>query len=651
MGGPKAAAPASPAKPSTVVDYGTEGVEPTSGKKAKKGPGVGVIEARNATAFAQALEGMVGLRYAANQCANSLRDAGKAAKVNLGVSLEPYDRSKALGMPQGAGYAASFFGPGVGKYIAPDNRQQVRPGDIVILQNTMEKFGSGIVTHVGGVVKALNGAIEIVHASSGAARRQGLSGAVMARESLDAFRPDQIVGFIRPYAMDGVKAIGATSEAMKKWSERVQAFMAGMAPQGSAFDTKHTELVAKQAKEIAEGQSLFMSPEVMQAKFEQHQQQLLKLANEEVISKRGLTADLQASALEAEGSFTEARILRIREETARAIDAINDSQMLTPSEKASGVSSATTIGVRSEVAAGNEAGVAVESDIDRMLASMGTEIDARFEDINKLRALNQITADEQMQRVAAEIDSLGSVNAVKHEQALQYQELYRTHWTERLAIDAENAALEMEQMAAHLQESGDIANSQQLELTTIQAMLSDQRRAKLLQEHQAVMAFAQGVENNLTQALTGLLAGTQTFKDAFTALWKGIASAVIAEIAKMIAKMLVMKAIQFGLGLFTGGATAGWDIGGMTLPGELALPSFHEGGVVGRPNLRPDEVIARLKRDEVVLNDTGINRLNDKSSEQPASNYTINVTVGAGADGNEIGRDIAREMKWQLQGG
>lgn len=80
------------------------------------------------------------------QCANFVRDVFEKAQVPIGSSHNPSDR-RLLPDPNdlGPGYADSFAGDDVGAKVS---RSEIRPGDLVLYQNTYGNYRSGVLTHV-----------------------------------------------------------------------------------------------------------------------------------------------------------------------------------------------------------------------------------------------------------------------------------------------------------------------------------------------------------------------------------------------------------------------------------------------------------------------------------------------------------------------
>lgn len=111
----------------------------------------------------------------------------------------------------------------------------------------------------------------------------------------------------------------------------------------------------------------------------------------------------------------------------------------------------------------------------------------------------------------------------------------------------------------------------------------------------AVSAF-----NNISAAIGNLIVMGGSWKDAF----KKIAANIIAEIARIIIKMLILKAIQMAIGGGGGGLPVGvFGLGGFAFQGPGSLPPIPKGasGFITQGTGQSDNILALLKPDEVVM--------------------------------------------------
>lgn len=76
------------------------------------------------------------------QCAYFVRAVLEESGINVGVTSQPYD-----GHSTSEGYANSFAGADLGTLIMDES--QLKPGDLVMFENTYGNWESGTITHVG----------------------------------------------------------------------------------------------------------------------------------------------------------------------------------------------------------------------------------------------------------------------------------------------------------------------------------------------------------------------------------------------------------------------------------------------------------------------------------------------------------------------
>ena len=83
------------------------------------------------------------------------------------------------------------------------------------------------------------------------------------------------------------------------------------------------------------------------------------------------------------------------------------------------------------------------------------------------------------------------------------------------------------------------------------------------------LTIGNSLEENLSSAFNALVQGTKSFKDAFA----DMAKAILADIAKMITRMLVMRALTSAFG-------------GTSFGNFLGIPTAKQGGIVEPPQYR-----------------------------------------------------------------
>jgi lambda family phage tail tape measure protein len=114
--------------------------------------------------------------------------------------------------------------------------------------------------------------------------------------------------------------------------------------------------------------------------------------------------------------------------------------------------------------------------------------------------------------------------------------------------------------------------------------------------------IAEDLGNGISDALYDITSGTKSMKDAF----KDLALSVLEEIQKMIIKMMVLKALEAGVGFFSGGETvaATGSTGGFVANLRAAAGAKVRGGTPNR-----DSVPAILMPGEYVLKKSAVDAL------------------------------------------
>jgi hypothetical protein len=146
--------------------------------------------------------------------------------------------------------------------------------------------------------------------------------------------------------------------------------------------------------------------------------------------------------------------------------------------------------------------------------------------------------------------------------------------------------------------------------------------------------------NSFSTTMTKLIMEGGKFKDAMTAIFKDFATAVIAEITKIIAKLLAMKAIMFLLGMITGGGSVaaesagGGGVSGMGLDFASGFGGMHKGGLIrAHSGLAVDEVPIIAQTGEGVLSRRGMAALG-------GAGMLNRLNGGGGVGGHQIHIEI-----------
>jgi hypothetical protein len=171
--------------------------------------------------------------------------------------------------------------------------------------------------------------------------------------------------------------------------------------------------------------------------------------------------------------------------------------------------------------------------------------------------------------------------------------------------------------------------------------------------HQMSLKIGDSLQSNMESAFQSLVDGTKSAKEAFA----GMAKAILADIAKMIIKMLVMKMLQATLGGSFGIPLPGARNGGVFAQGEKQN-GYRSGGVArgsqgGYPAmLHGTEAVVPLPNGRSIPVDMG------KQSGQMVSNVTVNVSAegntktesnDGGMDSEKLGKAVANAVQLELQ--
>jgi cell wall-associated NlpC family hydrolase len=86
-------------------------------------------------------------QHAGPYCASFVRRVFADAGIRLGVAAKPTDAQFTRGLPQGETYANSLAGDEIGQRIR--SQSNLAPGDLMFWELTNNKFGRGVISHVG----------------------------------------------------------------------------------------------------------------------------------------------------------------------------------------------------------------------------------------------------------------------------------------------------------------------------------------------------------------------------------------------------------------------------------------------------------------------------------------------------------------------
>ena len=247
-------------------------------------------------------------------------------------------------------------------------------------------------------------------------------------------------------------------------------------------------------------------------------------------------------------------------------------------------------------------------------------------------------------------------------------------------LEAKKSEIMDKQVAAQNQmlqlraQSSFFNQAEQIYLDNVQAKLSagigleemnlDLMKAQAKEQHElnTLIEMKQGLSNSITSnmesAFMSIVDGSKSAKEAFA----DMAKAILADIAKMIIKLLIQKAIMAAMGMADGGVTpspttVGAAKGGVF--GPLKKNSYTSGGIARGPNagyaatLHGNEAVVPLPHNRKIP-------VEMKGSGSQQNNVTVNVSMGEGSgarqsgqgdsnQANQIGDAIAKAVQAELQ--
>lgn len=179
------------------------------------------------------------LGTAANKCADTVRAIGQSAGVKFGVAdvrnAVDGPAVRAIGQGVGPDHADSI----PGKLIPAS---QVKAGDMALFKNTDPRYPSNVVTHIGVIIDPVKGLMVDARTSAGE----------VVKRRVDSFRSDQLFGFLRPEALEGLgkdKTGGSGIESFEDQAKApgIGADRAGAEIFGRVRQAEEARIAAKQA--------------------------------------------------------------------------------------------------------------------------------------------------------------------------------------------------------------------------------------------------------------------------------------------------------------------------------------------------------------------------------------------------------------------
>lgn len=558
------------------------------------------------------------------QCANFVRDVYRSAGVKLGVTAKPLDRG-----PIGAALASSFAGTDVGQIIT--DRSALKPGDIVTYANTYGNFEPGAITHAG----IYSGGGQIVH-------RPTRSG-VVTRAGLDD--PGQFAYGVRPYAVAGEGAAEKTFQRLQQWREQMQ----GLSRAQETLETRLSAVDERYSSIAREGAALGASREDLARVEAARQAERGRLLTEQAEKERTLLAEMSAQRLELTGT-------EVEQERAALDKRFGD--MVAYWQRVATETPALAGQVQEHITAIEREHEAARASLRKAQARDAAEAHRQA----WMERYNQGIAEREWQvqmgregtatllgYLAEQLDAWQGTEAEKRAAMLRYRDEFQRDLQLRAEYQGAHYEESLEALLEHLMAQTDLTVAEQVRRDALLEELAAVRHAKTLEFQQAAHNVAQAFQGSFTSAFVGILNGQQTFSEGMKGIWRSLADTIIAEIARIIAKLIALRAMQMLTGFFFPvggvGAGAGSSIGAM-------IPTFHSGGVVGAPGLRHDEVVAKLQTGEVVLSRSDLRAISESGGGGASVNLTVqNLHHHGPQDTQAMARDLGRRMSFYLAGG
>ena len=279
----------------------------------------------------------------------------------------------------------------------------------------------------------------------------------------------------------------------------------------------------------------------------------------------------------------------------------------------------------------------VQAKIDKRFEAAGG-VDQYIANLRAVEAEEKRIANEKSVNAIASVDAGANLNSAFG----QREQLEIAHKEAILALDEKKAAL------AKLQNEEVLIGDKVAMEIHQKAMAQGQREidlakakrdaAKKAADEMAQMGLKIGdsLQSNMESAFNSLIDGTKSAKQAFA----DMAKAILADIAKMITKMLVMKMLESTLGGTSFGSFLGIDGGrnGGVFEGGKKQNSYRSGGVAkgsqgGYPAmLHGTEAVVPLPNGRSIP-------VEMKNSGGNVSNVTVNVSTEAGNTSSQTGQN------------
>jgi len=311
--------------------------------------------------------------------------------------------------------------------------------------------------------------------------------------------------------------------------------------------------------------------------------------------------------------------------------------------------------------AGKELGLTsdVQKKIDeRFKAAKG--VDQYIADLKAVEAEEKRIANEKSVNAIAKVDAGANLNSAFG----QREQLEIAHKEAILALDEKKNAMEDlknqkvligDEVAMAVHQKAMDAGQREIDLAEAKMNAAEKAADEMAQMG---LKIGDSLQSNMESAFNSLIDGTKSAKQAFA----DMAKAILADIAKMITKMLVMKLLESTLGTTSFGSFLGLDGGrnGGVFEQGKKQNSYRSGGVAkgsqgGYPAmLHGTEAVVPLPNGRSIP-------VEMKNSGGNVSNVTVNVSTEAGntsaqteqndggADQERLGKAIAVAVQNELQ--
>lgn len=465
------------------------------------------------------------------------------------------------------------------------------------------------------------------------------------------------------------------AEALKRWREDFQETLRDH----ETLDGKLADIDAHYAKVAEEGRRLGASQAELDNVEAKRQAERSKLLAEQADRERALLAEMSAERLELLGSQTEQERAALDKRFADLVEHWQKVAAETPTLAAQ---------AEEQIATVQRAAAAARASLIKSQAREAAAAHRQAWEKQHQQALadhefrirmGRETNEGLLAFLAQQLEAWRGTEEGKRALALRYREAFLEDLrVRREAQDAYDLA-DLDRELAQLQAKTELEVAEEVRRDALLAEVQEVHLTRLAEMRQRAQDVADTLRNSFQQSFVAVLSGQQTLGQGIKGVWDAVKQAFLQAIAEMIIKtqacqavLMALKAVMnsiggiFGglFGFHTGGVVEASGVpyavahtGGLLGPGG-ALQSFHSGGSVGRVQLRPDEVLAKLQTGEIVLSRDNVRDLGrvggvpGPASGAPSVNLTVqNLHHHGPQDTQAMARDLGRRMAFYVPGG